>query len=414
MWERWPTDTDNPKPLRYFPVLADIDQVLHTIKVSISTSKLTLTPQICTQEHPLIIEAWFRLDPRIAWEDITMRMQRHGRPKQNSLNMHLCRTWRPQYTMLSWRFLGHLLMSRPCREIWDALSPAQKANNTTRGSTPGLINPAMGLQSPAVPLPDMTADSGFVRMILPPKNHQGPTCTIGQRLPQTKRPLIVSRYRFSQRGIRTAADSKLETPSQQPQKRRRLNEGLANTNSVLLGCISSGLSTSEQSDIGGTGETNGSDDSPVTRHAHSPKTSTLQSRCGTRSLATASSFLFLYTPYSRPQTEPTHNQIRYPYESSSFTTSSSLHQPFPRASSVMTVEDVNRMKSGNEWITARGLPPLPDPPGDVRRHRARARQSQEQQDLAIEAASYMSQHSRPGAHGSIPNERRGRAWLMRF
>jgi len=48
-------------------------------------------------------------------------------------------------------------------------------NNTTRGSTPGLINPAMGPLSPSVPLPLRGPDEGFPRRAAVPNNFLGLT-----------------------------------------------------------------------------------------------------------------------------------------------------------------------------------------------------------------------------------------------
>ena len=109
------------------------------------------------------MEAWRRLDPRIKWEDITMRMQWFGRPNHNAINMDSNRVWRPKFCILSWRYKGQILSSAPNSTVYNSLSPAQRQHNTTRGSTPGLINPALGPGSPSVPLPAMGADEGFVK-----------------------------------------------------------------------------------------------------------------------------------------------------------------------------------------------------------------------------------------------------------
>ena len=70
----------------------------------------------------------------------------------------------------------------------------------------------------------------------------------------------------------------------------------------------------------------------------------------------------------------------------------------------MVVEDLNRLANLNEWRATQGLPPLADFPGSVHRHHALEIQRQEDQQMAAIAARYLSQHSRPGAHGSIPTK----------
>ncbi|KAL9103673.1 MAG: hypothetical protein Q9163_001299 [Psora crenata] len=62
--------------------------------------------------------------------------------KRNSLNMLCCRTFSVKYHMLSWHLKGK--RGKPRMTVLDNLSVWQKEHNTTRGSTPGLINPALG------------------------------------------------------------------------------------------------------------------------------------------------------------------------------------------------------------------------------------------------------------------------------
>lgn len=70
-----------------------------------------------------------------------MRMDRAHRPNVNALNMRLSRYWRPAYSLLSWHGTG---MSTKEAGILALLSRAQRASNTTRGTTPGLIDPNLG------------------------------------------------------------------------------------------------------------------------------------------------------------------------------------------------------------------------------------------------------------------------------
>ncbi|KAL8826796.1 MAG: hypothetical protein Q9191_003579 [Dirinaria sp. TL-2023a] len=159
MWEQWPDDPANPRPLLDFPVLANIDQ-------------------ISTQEHPLLMEAWRRLDPRITWNDLIMRMQRHGRSNANNYNMHCFRTWRRLYNITTWFWRGDLRQSPENVRVQNLLTPLQRQNNTTRGTTPGLINPAQGQGSQIVPFPNIGQDEGFPRRPPIPDGFQGLTRTI--------------------------------------------------------------------------------------------------------------------------------------------------------------------------------------------------------------------------------------------
>ena len=63
------------------------------------------------------------------------------RPNENALNMRLSRYWRPAYSLLSWHGTG---TSTKEVGILALLSRAQRASNTTRGTTPGLIDPNLG------------------------------------------------------------------------------------------------------------------------------------------------------------------------------------------------------------------------------------------------------------------------------
>ncbi|KAL9131183.1 MAG: hypothetical protein Q9217_000836 [Psora testacea] len=96
------------------------------------------------------IVLWRRLFPNLSWEDIMMRMQPElgsrtedsDTVKRNSLNMQCCRTFNVKYSMVSWHLKG--ARGKPRKTVLDALSDWQKDNNTTRGSTPGLIHTALG------------------------------------------------------------------------------------------------------------------------------------------------------------------------------------------------------------------------------------------------------------------------------
>lgn len=65
------------------------------------------------------------------------------------INIHLntpgYRTYRPAWRMISWHVKGVSAKENDRKQyVLDRLTHAQKNANTTRGSTPGLINPALG------------------------------------------------------------------------------------------------------------------------------------------------------------------------------------------------------------------------------------------------------------------------------
>lgn len=68
-------------------------------------------------------------------------MDRASRPNENALNMRACRYWRPAYSLISWHGKG---TSRKETTVLALLSQTQRDNNTTRGTTPGFIDPNLG------------------------------------------------------------------------------------------------------------------------------------------------------------------------------------------------------------------------------------------------------------------------------
>ena len=106
-----------------------------------------------------------------------MRMQWHSRPKQNTLNENTGRTWRKEFSLFSWHGTEPI-RTRPTNiAVLGRLSPAHLANNTTRGITPGLVNPNLP-GGGSVPLPDLTPNQGFQRRKAAPPGHIGLTRTI--------------------------------------------------------------------------------------------------------------------------------------------------------------------------------------------------------------------------------------------
>ncbi|KAL4737532.1 hypothetical protein BDV11DRAFT_216647 [Aspergillus similis] len=99
------------------------------------------------------VEAWQRMDARICLEDITARMHPDFRIKNNALQQRGVR-FRQAFNLKAWRSgnkrSAHLeadLLRRMTELGLDINS------NSTRGITPGLVNPQLGEQGGRVPIP---------------------------------------------------------------------------------------------------------------------------------------------------------------------------------------------------------------------------------------------------------------------
>lgn len=93
------------------------------------------------------------MDPRIRQRDIIMREEaceeRLRMSDAQYINIHLntpgYRIYRPAWKMIAWHVtVGDERTNQRKQFVLDSLTDAQKQANTTRGSTPGLINPALG------------------------------------------------------------------------------------------------------------------------------------------------------------------------------------------------------------------------------------------------------------------------------
>lgn len=85
-----------------------------------------------------------------------MRMDRANRPMENALNMRASRYWRPKYSLISWHGKG---TSPKEASILASLSAAQITYNTTRGTTPGLVDPSLPA-GPRIPHPTLSNGHG--------------------------------------------------------------------------------------------------------------------------------------------------------------------------------------------------------------------------------------------------------------
>ncbi len=109
--------------------------------------------QVSTKAPWWKLEAWRRLDPRVRWCDILMRMELGDRPTHNAVNTE-CFRWRAKFSMVSWHETPAPGAAKVKASVLRKLTPAQRAMNSTRGSTPGLIDLSLGEQGGRVPLPN--------------------------------------------------------------------------------------------------------------------------------------------------------------------------------------------------------------------------------------------------------------------
>ncbi|KAL8728215.1 MAG: hypothetical protein Q9181_005422 [Wetmoreana brouardii] len=133
MYEKWLINPNKPQPLLDFPHLPD---------------------QIGSNEHWFYVEAWRRFEPRARWKDIAMRIYRDGRGRHhNNLQMEISRN-RSKWGLVSWLDIKlHEEENQTREKALALLSADQIRNNTTRGTTPGLIHPELGEAGGRIPNP---------------------------------------------------------------------------------------------------------------------------------------------------------------------------------------------------------------------------------------------------------------------
>lgn len=101
------------------------------------------TDRISSNVEDWLLETWFRLDQRITWADITDRIHPRYRPCFNTLQMARSR-FREGFNLSAWG--PHRNHRQVANEL--ALEAAVRASginlndNTTRGLTPGLVDPS--------------------------------------------------------------------------------------------------------------------------------------------------------------------------------------------------------------------------------------------------------------------------------
>lgn len=116
-----------------------------------------LPDNISSNVEEFRVEAWMRLDRRIRLCDITNRMHPAFRIKQNALQQRGVR-FRKAFCMLAWGS-GNKKTAELEAEIVKAMieKGIDPALNSTRGLTPGLIDPQLGEAGGRIPVPDQYA-----------------------------------------------------------------------------------------------------------------------------------------------------------------------------------------------------------------------------------------------------------------
>lgn len=114
-----------------------------------------LPDRISSNVEPWLLQAWFRLDSRIRWEDITDRIEPSARPKWNTINMD-CVRQREDFFMRPWSTSKGVSTRTRDAAFERVLRKAgiDPARNTTRGLTPGLIDRNAGPNSAKVLVPE--------------------------------------------------------------------------------------------------------------------------------------------------------------------------------------------------------------------------------------------------------------------
>ncbi|KAL8941011.1 MAG: hypothetical protein Q9216_002491 [Gyalolechia sp. 2 TL-2023] len=152
MYEQWPRNPNNPEPLLDFKHLPD---------------------RVGTQEFWWVYEAWRRYDPRIRWKDIWMRQEGSDRSLNvdgNGIQMLVSRN-RASHRMITWKTDDEPSSGTDWTE---QMTDQQRRDNTTRGLTPGLINPALGEAGGRIPLPNLIKGAGQQKRKAGPRKQNKP------------------------------------------------------------------------------------------------------------------------------------------------------------------------------------------------------------------------------------------------
>lgn len=162
MWELYPEPGKPTRALLDWKIVSRFSLSFRLLSLLRLSDKLP--DKIGTREHFWLFEAVRRLRPDVRWADITMRMERANRPSPNTLQMRACRYWRTAFCMLSWHTTSWDTNTNTKGDaVLARLSLSQLKANTTRGSTPGLIDPALGQTGSRILVPTPRKRQGVPR-----------------------------------------------------------------------------------------------------------------------------------------------------------------------------------------------------------------------------------------------------------
>lgn len=111
---------------------------------------LVLPSRISSRVEGWRLEAWFRLDRRVETQDILDRINPKFRSEVTSLDLEMrCEEFRRMFNVADWKSQSSI------NEIWRLAHSlgVNMALNTTRGVTPGLIDPEKGEEGGRIPIP---------------------------------------------------------------------------------------------------------------------------------------------------------------------------------------------------------------------------------------------------------------------
>ncbi|GES66878.1 hypothetical protein ATEIFO6365_0004013000 [Aspergillus terreus] len=152
-WDNMPDILYQLRPDEKRDRKAEADLMTYPIHGKVLRNLPVLPDNIASTVEEFRVEAWMRMDRRVRLKDITDRMHPNFRVKDNALQQRNVR-FRQIFGLLAWDS-----GNKRSREIEKDLLQKMRdkgidpASNSTRGITPGLINPALGEAGGRIPLP---------------------------------------------------------------------------------------------------------------------------------------------------------------------------------------------------------------------------------------------------------------------
>ncbi|KAL5360345.1 hypothetical protein BJX96DRAFT_175204 [Aspergillus floccosus] len=152
-WDNMPDILYQLRPDEKRDRKAEANLMTYPIHGKVLRNLPVLPDNIASTVEEFRVEAWMRMDRRVRLKDITDRMHPNFRVKDNALQQRSVR-FRQIFGLLAWDS-----GNKRSRELEKDLLQKMRdkgidpASNSTRGITPGLINPALGEAGGRIPLP---------------------------------------------------------------------------------------------------------------------------------------------------------------------------------------------------------------------------------------------------------------------